>query len=228
MTRLQAAVFACVLACGSQALAQTPRPPWRSEPPPLAPPTLNVSGFVTLGLMSFTATDTFDTFGSPVGSILGGGARVGLPLGGLFVSVGGWRFSQTGERVFIFDDEVFSLGTPMEVTITPLEFAAGWRFRLRRSPQFRPYVSGGISSYGYKEVSEFASAEENVDERFTGYHLAAGAEFHMERWLGAGVELNWTSVPDAIGDAGVSRVFNETNLGGTSIRMIIRIGLSPR
>jgi hypothetical protein len=177
-----------------------------------------------VGLMNFTAKDTFDALGSPVGSIYGGGVRVGLPLGGLFVSLGGWRFDQRGQRVFLFDDDVISLGVPMEITITPIELTGGWRFRLRRSPQFRPYVSGGLSSYRYQEVSEFATDAENVDERFTGYHLGGGAEFQVERWLGVALELNWTTVPDAIGTGGVSKAFDETNLGGTAIRMKITIG----
>jgi len=224
MTRLHAIVLVCVLGCGTQAFAQGARPPRRPDPPPLPPPTLEVGGFAMLGLMNFTATDTFDALGSPIGSIYGGGVTVGLPLGGLFVSLGGWRFSQRGERVFLFDDEVISLGIPTKITITPIELSGGWRFRLRRSPQFRPYVSGGISSYRYQEVSDFATDAENVDERFTGFHLAGGAEFRVERWVGVGMELSWSSVPDAIGDAGVSKAFNETNLGGAAIRMKITIG----
>ena len=225
MTRLRAVVLACVLGCGTQAFAQAARPTRRPDPPPLPPPTFEVGGFAMLGLMSFTATDTFDVaLGSPLGSMYGGGVHVGLPLGGLFVNLGGWRFSHVGERVFVFDGEKFSLGIPLEVTITPIELTGGWRFRLRRAPQFRPYLSGGISSYGYREISEFATTAENVDERFTGYHLAGGAEVQVERWLGVGLELNWTTVPDAIGDSGVSKVFNENNLGGTSIRVKITIG----
>ena len=221
MMRLQAIVLAGVLGCGTQAFAQATRP----EPPPLPPPTLNVSGFAMLGVMNFTAANSFEaTLGSPVGSIYGGGARVGLPFGGLFVGVSGWRFSHGGQRVFIYNDEAIPLGVPMEVTITPFELTAGWRFRLRRTPQFHPYVAGGLSSYGYKEVSDFATSAENVDERFSGYHLAGGADVQVERWIGVGLELNWTSVADAIGDAGVSGRFRETDLGGATLRFKITVG----
>jgi hypothetical protein len=225
MTRLRAMVLAGVLGCGTQAFAQAARPAQRPEPPPLPPPTLEISGVAMLGLTSFTATESFDAaLDSHVGSIFGGGVKVGLPLGGLFVGVEAWHFGHVGERVFLFEGKDFSLGIPLEVTITPIELSAGWQFRFRRAPRFRPYVSGGISSYAYREVSDFATDAENLEERFTGYHLAAGAEFPIERWLGVGWELNWTSVPDAIGEGGVSKAFNETNLGGTSLRMKITIG----
>ena len=178
-----------------------------------------------LGVMNFTAAKSFEaTLGSPFGSIYGGGARVGLPLGGLFVGVSGWRFSHGGQRVFIYNDEAIPLGVPMEVTITPIELTAGWRFRLRRTPQFHPYVSGGLSSYSYREVSDFATPAENFEERFTGYHLAGGAEVQVERWIGVGLEVNWTTVADAIGDSGVSERFRETDLGGATLRFKITIG----
>jgi hypothetical protein len=37
-------------------------------------------------------------------------------------------------------------------------------------------------------------------------------------------EANWTTVPDAIGAAGVSAAFDETDLGGTSVRLKITVG----
>ena len=35
---------------------------------------------------------------------------------------------------------------------------------------------------------------------------------------------NWTTVPDAIGESGLSAAFNESNLGGASFRFKITIG----
>ena len=184
MTRLHAVVLAGVLGCGTQAFAQATR----SEPPPLPPPTLNVSGFAMLGVMNFTAANSFEaTLGSPVGSIYGGGARVGLPLGGLFVGVSGWRFSHGGQRVFIYNDEAIPLGVPMEVTITPFELSAGWRFRLRRTPRFHPYVSGGLSSYGYREVSDFATVLQVGKSVLSGTAAALAQDPQVQKaYLGAG------------------------------------------
>ena len=178
-----------------------------------------------LGLMNFTAADTFDVaLGSPLGNIVGGGVRVGVPLGGLFVNVGAWRFRDAGQRAFVFEGQAFPLGIPLHVTITPIEISGGWQFRFRRAPHVLPYVAAGFTSYSYTETSEFATDGENVDERFNGYHVAGGVEFPIERWLGIAWEVNWTSVPDAIGDAGLSAAFDERNLGGTSFRFKITLG----
>lgn len=220
-----ALTLAVVLACAVNAFAQAKPQPRRPPPPPLPPPTLEIGGYAMIGLMNFTAADSFDVIlGSPSGTIYGGGARVGLPVGGLFVDVGAWRFHGEGERAFVFQGQDFPLGIPVEVTVTPLELTAGWQFRLRSAPKFRPYVGGGFSSYGYKETSEFATGSEDVDERFSGYHLLGGAEYRISRWVSLSGEAAWTTVPDAIGDTGVSAAFDETDLGGTSFRFKITFG----
>src|SRR5687768_3586926 len=130
----------------SDAVAQGKPRLRRPLPAPLPPPTLEIGGYAMVGLMNFAAADSFDVIlGSPSGMIFGGGARVGLPLGGLFVDVGAWQFRGEGERAFVFEGEEFELGIPVEITVTPLEITGGWQFRLRRAPKFRPYVGGGFS-----------------------------------------------------------------------------------
>src|SRR5688500_11438439 len=209
----------------SDAVAQGKPRLRRPLPAPLPPPTLEIGGYAMLGVMNFTAADSFDVIlGSPSGTLFGGGARVGLPLGGLFVDVGAWRFRGEGERVFVFEGEEFPLDIPVEITITPLELTAGWQFRLRRLPRFRPYVGGGFTSYGYKETSEFATSAENVDDRFNGYHLLGGAEDRVARWLARGRDVTWATVADARGASGGSDLVNESDLGGTSFRLKITIG----
>jgi hypothetical protein len=222
---ITAAALLVSLMVASDAIAQAKPQPRRPPPPPLPPPTLEIGGYAMLGAMNFTAADSFDVIlGSPSGTIFGGGARVGLPIGGLFIDVGAWRFHGEGERVFIFEGQEFPLGVPVEITITPLEVTAGWQFRFRRLPRFRPYIGGGLTSYGYKETSQFAAGQEDVDERFDGYHLLGGAEYRVSRWIAVGGDVNWSTIPDAIGSSGVSEVFDETDLGGVSIRFKITIG----
>ena len=207
------------------AFAQAKPRPRRPPPPPLPPPVLEIGGYAMVGLMNFKAADSFDLIlGSSSGTIFGGGARLGLPFGGLFVDLGAWRFRGEGERAFVFDGQEFRLDIPVEITITPLELTAGWQFRLRRMPRFRPYLGGGFTSYGYKETSEFATAAENTDDRFSGYHLLGGAEYRVARWVAVGGDVTWATVADAIGAGGVSDVFNETDLGGTSVRLKVTIG----
>lgn len=183
----------------------------------------DIKGYGMFGGMSFSASQSFDAvFGSSTGTIYGGGAEVGLPWGGLYVGVGAWRFSKDGERVFVSGAEVFPLGIPLSVEITPIEVTAGWRFA--KSSRLVPYVGGGWSSFAYKETSEFADATENVDERFNGFHVLGGVEFRAARWLGIGGEIVFSNVPNALGTGGASEAFDEDNLGGTSYRLKISVG----
>lgn len=182
-----------------------------------------VRGFGMFGNFTFTAKDSFDTIlDRSSGPIFGGGGQVLLPFG-IYVEIGAWQFSDEGERVFIGpNDEVFRLGIPVEIKITPLEITGGWRFRA--SEKFVPYGGVGYSRYRYKETSQFAEPDENVDETFTGYHVAGGLEYLPIRWLGIGAEVGWSSIKDALGQGGVSAHFDEDNLGGTSIRLKISVG----
>ena len=194
-----------------------------------------VRGFLTFGGFSARATDTFDAvLGSNAGPIFGGGAQVLLPRG-FYVEGSASRFRRDGERVFIGpNQEVFNLGIPLEVAITPLELTGGWRYRhCPRAikarpgvcrPTVVPYVGGGFSSYRYQETSEFGDADDNVDERFSGFHLIGGVEYRAMQWLAVGGELAWSSIPDAIGAGGVSAAFNEDDIGGATFRLKISVG----
>lgn len=193
--------------------------------PAAASRSVQVGGYAMVGQFRFASARSFDTIlGTDSGPIAGGGATVGLPFGGLFVDIGAWRFSHSGERVLVLGSEVIPLSIPLDVRIVPVEISAGWRFRIRRLPKLIPYAAAGYTSFGYKETSTFAGSGEDVDERFGGYHLRGGAEFKLTRWLGVAGEAAWTTVPDAIGSGGVSKAFNEDNLGGTSFRARLTVG----
>lgn len=184
---------------------------------------ITVRGFATFGSITFQAQDSFDAIlERHAGPIIGGGAHVLLSRN-IFVEVAASRFKQEGERAFVTaTGELFRLGIPVEVTITPLEITGGWRFR--KWPRAVPYAGVGYSSYRYHETSDFASPDENVDERFGGFHIVGGAEYQALRWLAVGGEVVWASIPDALGNGGVSAAFNENNLGGTTLRVKISVG----
>lgn len=185
----------------------------------------SIEGYAMFGRINFTAVESFDAIvGEPSGPILGGGVRIGLGLGGLLFDVGAWRFHAVGERAFIFDNEVIGLGIPVDVRVTPIEISAGWQFRIRKLPKLIPYAAGGLTSLRYEETSDFSTSSDDVDGTFNGYHVLGGAEYKITPWLGVAGEASWTTVPDAIGEAGVSKVFNETDLGGTTFRVKITIG----
>ena len=184
---------------------------------------ISVRGFGSFGAVLFTAHDSFEAvLGQPAGPIFGGGGQVLLPLG-IYAEVGFRQFKRSGERVFVGpNDEVFRLGIPLQVTIQPLDITVGYRIRNWR--KVIPYAGGGFSSYRYKETSDFSDPGEDIDERFTGFHIVGGAEYQVQRWVALGGEVSWSSIPDALGQGGASAAFGEDDLGGTTFRVKISVG----
>ncbi len=184
-----------------------------------------IRGFADVGSTTFAATDSFETIlGSASGLVFGGGVEGMLPKN-IFVNLRASRFSKTGERVFVTDSgERFGLGVPTTITVTPIELTGG--YRVDRGWRVVPYGGGGFGRHRYEESSDFAEGEENVEESFTGYHILGGAEFRVSPWIGAAGELQWSTVPDALGQDpnGVANHFDESDLGGLTVRVKLVIG----
>jgi opacity protein-like surface antigen len=181
-------------------------------------------GFADVGSTTFTAAESFKAvLGSERGVVFGGGVEAVLPAR-VFVSVRASRFRKTGQRVFVFEGERFDLGIPSTVTVTPVEVTGGFRFDY--GSRFVPYAGGGVGWHNYTESSGFSAAGEDVKERFTGYHVVGGGEFRIASWIGTAAEAEWANVPDALGQEpnGVSSEFDETDLGGVTLRVKIVIG----
>ena len=194
----------------------------REPAEPIVRPAVGVRGFGSFSYMFFQATESFEAILGEAGQpFFGGGAEVVL-WDRIFIAASVERMQQTGERVIVFEDEVFPLGIEDEITITPFTVTAGYRFR--STDRLVPYVGGGIGTYQFKEESEFADPDENVDERFTSYRALAGVEYTAARWLFASFEVQYTAVPDALGAPGVSADFDESNLGGVSAYVKLAVG----
>jgi len=178
-------------------------------------------GFAEVDRHAFTSSDTFDAIMRDTwGTFPGGGGQVRWRR--LVFEIAASRYKRTGERVFVADGEVFRLGIPTTVAMTPIEFTVAYRF-----PSFWrvvPYAGGGAVRQRYKETSLFAEASENVDESHNGYQVVGGGELHVWRWVSAAVEGRYRSIPDAIGKGGVSSEFGENDLGGSSVRVKFLIG----
>lgn len=226
--------LALLCASGSDAWAQgsgtrpqgqpARRPSTPARRAPAYPPGLQIRGFGTVGMTWFTASQTFDAvLATKSGTEFGGG--LSLTNGPAFLDVGARRFEKTGERVFVTDTrEVFRLGIPATITMTPLDVTAGWRFRPLFGGRLRPLVGVGYTRMMYEEASEFAESGEDVSESFNGFHVLGGGEIRVHRLVGLQAEVVWTSIADAIGENGASKAFGETNLGGTSARLKLVIG----
>jgi len=187
-------------------------------------PALSLRPFFMAAGEQFAAKNSFEAvFGQSMEPFLGGGLQF-VDRGGAFIELTASRFKKTGQRAFRANNQNFGLGIPLTATITPLEVAGGYRFRLPGSPRLVPYVGAGISSYGYKETSEFSDASENVDTRHTGYLAVGGAEFRLHRWIGVSVDAQYTHVLGILGTGGISQDAGEKDLGGIAARVKVLIG----
>jgi len=193
---------------------------------------ISMRGFADAGLTIFTATQSFKAIlGSPAGPVFGGGVEVGLTRN-VFVSVGASRFRQTGNRVFVFQNQVFKLNESDTITVTPLQLSAGYRFlgrrpaRLTRPPRLIPYAGGGVGWYRFSETSAHSTADEDEKTTNAGYHILAGVETPIRSWMAAAVDGRWSFVPNAFGDSAssVASLYDEHNLGGFTLSVRIIVG----
>jgi opacity protein-like surface antigen len=193
--------------------------------------TLRFAVFGTAGLFTATAKDTFDAIlDTRSGTDFGIGAQVAWQSGtlrGFFVEFDASRFEETGERVFVHEGEVFPLGIPLTIGLTPIEVSAGYRFNQARRTRSGVVASpitlfggGGVGSVGYSETDD----EGEISERFTAWHVMGGADVTVWKALQIGGEARYRWVPDGLGAGGVSDVFNETDLGGSTFRVRIGVG----
>ena len=217
------AVLGVAVLCPSIVGAQQRQP---APARPAARQPIAVRGFFDIGTERFAAADTFKaTLGSSTGAFFGGGGEVVLPQQ-WFIRVRVSHFGKDGERVFVQDNETFPLGIDMKVAMTPLEISGGYRFQSRnRERNIIPYLGAGIGWHKYTETSDFADTNEDVDERFTGYHALGGVEFRMGRIFAIGGEAQWTTISDAFDSvSSAADAFGETNLGGLGFRVRFIVG----
>jgi hypothetical protein len=194
-------------------------PPDARTPVPASHP-IEVFGFGHAGYQSWLANKTFDAvLGSSGAPMFGGGVQVRFSH--VFVEASAERFEKTGERVFVNKSDVFKLGIADTVRIVPFFLTGGYRHAAGRSTA---YAGVGAGRYSYRETSDFADPDENVDEHFTSYHVLGGVEFGGLPWLRGAVEVQYTTVPDAFGTSGAAKAFDEHNLGGIQIRFKILAG----
>jgi opacity protein-like surface antigen len=177
-------------------------------------------GYSEMTNASKSAKAIFD--GSKGGGTIGGFVRVGLGQS-FFLEAHGRHFQKTGERVFIADPpgEVFPLGHPLTIRLIPVYGAIGYRFM--PNSHFAPYVTIGLGATSYKETSDVAGLVETQSAtKFSG-HGALGVDY-LAGPLRIGVEVGYSTVPNTIGDSGVSKVYNEKDVGGLTVLARLAFG----
>ena len=195
------------------------------NPENLEEPTLNTSlrGFGQFGAIRFTAADSFDAVtGSSWGAMWGGGAQMAFS-NGLFFQGSYERYESTGQRVFVFEDQIFDLGIENKVTVTPIQVTVG--YRQPTADRIVGYIGAGIGWHRLQEEAQFSDPADNVDESKVGYHILGGMEYPVTRWLWVGGEGQWAYVPDVLGNDGISAAFGEDDLGGFTLRFKLTVGL---
>jgi hypothetical protein len=151
-----------------------------------------------------------------------GGGFIHLGLGeSFFVEAHGRYFQKKGERVFVADptSPVFRLGHPLTIRLVPVYGMVGYKF-LRRS-RWAPYVAVGVGATQYHEESDVAGLVETSSTSKVGGHLALGVDF-LTGPVRFGAEVMYSTVPNTIGESGVSKVYNEKDVGGISV--VARLG----
>jgi hypothetical protein len=213
------AVLVVLLSLAAPAAAQVRIPPQPRRGEPNAVPRV----YLLASVQQFAAADTFETvFGRAVQPFFGGGIEV-VFRNGLFVDGAVSFFRKSGERAFVFDDDVFPLGVSLKARVTPIELTTGYRFA-RRNSRITPYAGGGIGAYFYREESEFDESDDIVESTSAGFLAVAGVELAVSRRVFTAFDVQYSYVPGILGESGISQEFGDENLGGIAFRFRLMVG----
>lgn len=199
-------------------------PAFAQAPAAAAPGREMFRAYVLFDSTTMAAADTFEAVvgKSRLSMVGGGGEALGL-WKGLFARVAFSSVEESGSRAEVYDGEVFPLGIPLTVEMRTLELGGGWRLPPMAAGRIVPYAGGGLLRVGYRESSDFALAGEDVDSTFAGAFGFGGVDLRIVSWLFGGAEVQYRSVPDALGAGGVSSALGESNLGGLTLRVLVGV-----
>ena len=156
-----------------------------------------VRGFGQAGGTLFSASQSFDAIvGDGLNSVFGGGGQLVFPSG-VFAQVSLDRFNKTGTRALVSGNQVFTLEIPNRLTITSVLVTAGYRVESTR--RVATYFGGGAGWHTLDESSPTVPGREPLNKRSVGYHVLGGVEYPMLAWLWIGGEVQWATVPEALG-----------------------------
>lgn len=201
------------------------------KPVPSAPGDvqIGIDAFGGAGITWPAASDSFEAVGlGKTATEFGGGARVTGLWRYLFAQVTAYRWSDTGERVFVDSTGTrFPLGIPLHVEATYVDGSIGWK-----APTVSPtgrirmwsYVGAGVGATRYSEESPFAGEDDDLDETGVSYHVLAGVEVPIVNWLAVAMDARYRFVPGVLGEGGVSGVNEQDLLGGFQASAGLRVG----
>jgi opacity protein-like surface antigen len=183
---------------------------------------IGIRGYGIYANTAFAASQTFEAVaGTAHHRGIGGGATVTNVWRGVFVDVGFSQSKVDGTRIFIDGTTVYQLGIPLQITVRPLDVAAGWRLTKGR---FSPFAGAGLTSLWYEETGGFADVGDDVSERKSGLLVLGGVDVEVMKWIYVGGELRYRAVKGILGHGGVSQNFGEDRLGGLSAAVRFSVG----
>lgn len=153
--------------------------------------------------------------GSAGGPVFGAFVRTGLGRS-FFIGAGARMFQRTGERAFAPDknSEARRLGHPLELRVLPVYALIG--YRLSPEATLSPYLGLGAGFTSYREESTVAGEVFEESASKPSFHGVLGLEYGQGRVRFA-VEGMYMTVPNIIGEAGISKVYEEDDVGGFSV-----------
>jgi len=187
---------------------------------------IGVHAYTAVDLDVVAASQTFDaTVGTSHFPAYGGGVDITDIWKHVFARVAVTHLTKKGTRVFVDGGQVFSLGIPLTLTMTPIEAGGGWRFASSHA-RITPYAGASALAVKYSVTYKTDTPSENESATYKGGSIFGGAEFGVYKWIVVGAEGQYRFVPNALGKSGVSQAYNETDLGGVTARVTIgvRIG----
>ena len=190
----------CTTAAAAQPAPRTPPPPSRVE--------------VGVRLAGFEMVNSADSYDAVYGETMpvGGVEAAAVLRGRLFLALAYERGEVDGERVLLTRPPR-PTGVPTELTYAPLHLTLGAVLRPRARWQVR--LGAGPTLLDWQD----ASAGESQGGTDLGWHLAAGLRRELRRWS-LGGELRYSTIPDAVGEGGVTQFFGDDDLGGLELAAV--------
>ncbi|HUL72822.1 MAG TPA: hypothetical protein VLT86_06950 [Vicinamibacterales bacterium] len=219
-------LIVCVVFAPGVSAAQTrptpssPQPARRPAPPPKKKEKVGFRAYVGVDIEAMSASQSFKAVtGSSTFIGPSGGVEITNIWHTVFARVAFAHASKDGQRVFVNNGTVFPLNIPLKVGMTPIELGGGFRRVMDKKKLWTGYAGVSALFLNYSETSTGALAGDDTHQTFTGVTIFGGVDRGFHKYLMTGVEAQYRSVPNALGTAGVSQAYNETNLGGFAVRI---------
>lgn len=178
-------------------------------------------GVRTVSLQEVNASDSYDAvFGGDAMTQFG--VQLELTLREHFLIGLVYETGEVDGRQLLSADPIVPSRSEETLTLSPIHLTFGWVFA-PTSP-VHGFVGVGPTLLDWEDegeaIPEFGIPKRSESGSDVGYHAAAGLRWSTfnNRFI-LGGELRFSSVPDAVGEAGATRLFDEDDLGGTTVAL---------